>query len=150
MEKKVDNSEKRIIDLVASESRFTKLNQAINAAGLVDRFSSQNNFTLFAPTNEAFAKLSGDFNALLQPENREHLRKLLLLHVVPGALAVNDLKKADGFKTESGQPIKISVSQDLKEIQLTGAKVMLPMEAAKNGFIYPLDAVLQPTKSATA
>jgi uncharacterized surface protein with fasciclin (FAS1) repeats len=147
---KVNTSDKRILDLVATEPRFTKLHQAIKMAGLVDRFSSPNNFTVFAPTNEAFAKLSDDTNQLLKPENREQLRKLLLLHVFPNALTLNDLKKVDGFKTESGQPISVSVSEDLKEIQLAGAKVMLPLEEAKNGLIYPLDTVLQPTKTAAA
>jgi uncharacterized surface protein with fasciclin (FAS1) repeats len=147
---KVNTSDKRILDLVAAEPRFTKLHQAIKTAGLVDRFSSPDNFTVFAPTNEAFAKLSDDINELLKPENREQLRKLLLLHVFPNALTLNDLKKVDGFKTESGQPINVSVSEDLKEIRLAGAKVMLPLEEAKNGLIYPLDTFLQPTKTAAA
>ncbi len=149
---KTNTTETRILDLVSSESRFTKFNEAIKAAGLTERFSSPNNFTVFAPTNEAFAKLpQAKALDLLKPENREHLKNLLLLHVVPGTLMAEDLKKTDAIKTEAGQTIKVSVSPDLKEIKLANAQVMWPMEEAKNGIVYPLDALLQPmTAAATA
>lgn len=148
---KTNTPEARILDLVSSESRFTKFNEAIKAAGLTERFSSPNNFTVFAPTNEAFAKLPGDkIDDLLKPENRQHLKKLLLLHVVPGALMIEDLKKADALRTEAGQAVKVNVSHDQKEIQLADAKVMWPTVAAKNGFVYPLDTVLLPTAAAAA
>jgi uncharacterized surface protein with fasciclin (FAS1) repeats len=140
-----------IMDLVSTESRFTKFNEAIKAAGLIERFSSPNKFTVFAPTNEAFAKIpqekSGD---LMKPENREQLKKLLLLHVVPGALIADDLKRADALKTEAGQPVTVSVSDDRKEIKVADANVMLPKEEARNGFLYPLDTVLQPITTAAA
>ncbi len=143
---KTNTPETRILDLVSSESRFTKFNEAIKAAGLTERFSSPNNFTVFAPTNEAFAKLPQDKAVdLLKPENREYLKRLLLLHVVPGALMAEDLKKTDAIKTEAGQTLKVSVSQDLKEIKLADARVMLPKVEAKNGIVYPLDTVLLPT-----
>ena len=108
---KTNNPEAKILDLVSGRSRFTKFGEAIKAAGLTERFSSSNNFTVFAPTNEAFSKLPQDkIVDLLKPENREHLKRLLLLHVVPGVLMAEDLKKADAIKTEAGQTIKVSVS----------------------------------------
>lgn len=150
MEKKT-TTQNVILDLVSSESRFTKFNEAIKVAGLTERFSSPNNFTVFAPTNEAFSKLPQDkLTDLLRPENREHLARLLLLHVVPGALMIEDLKKADAIKTEAGQPIKVTVSENLKAIKLANANVMLPKEDAKNGIIYPLDSVLLPMAQSAA
>jgi uncharacterized surface protein with fasciclin (FAS1) repeats len=143
---KTQTTETKILDLVSNEPRFTRFNEAINAAGLTDRFASPNKFTVFAPTNEAFGKLTQNKSLdLLKPENREHLRKLLLLHIVPGALMPEDLSKATTFKTEAGQAIKVSVSSDLKDIKVADAKVMLPRVAATNGVIYPLDTVLQNT-----
>ena len=68
-----------------------------------------------------------------------------MLHVVPGALLAEDLQKAEAIKTEGGEALKVSVSKDLKEINLGDAQVMLPKEEAKNGFVYPLDTVLLPT-----
>lgn len=149
---KTNSTETKILDLVSSETRFSKFNEAIKAAGLTERFSSPNKFTVFAPTNEAFAKLPQDKALdLLKPENREHLRRLLLLHVVPGALMAEDLQKADAIKTEAGQKFKVIVSKDLKDIKLGNAQVMLPTEEAKNGIMYPLDTLLLPmTAAATA
>ncbi len=151
MQKTTTGRETKILDLVSTESRFTKFNEAIRAAGLTERFSSPNKFTVFAPTNEAFAKLPQDKVVdLLKPENREQLKRLLLLHVVPGALMDDDLKKANAIKTEAGQEIKVSVSQDKKEIKLAGAKVMLPKVDATNGLVYPVDTVILPTTTAAA
>ncbi len=147
---KTNTPETRILDLVSSESRFTKFNEAIKAAGLTERFSSNNNFTVFVPTNEAFDKLPKEKAVdLLKPENRDYLKRVLLLHVVPGALMVEDLKKADALKTEAGRTLKVNVSEDLKEINLADtAKVMLPKVEAGNGILYPLDTVLWPTAAA--
>jgi uncharacterized surface protein with fasciclin (FAS1) repeats len=148
---KIGKEEKMIIDLVSAESRFTKFNEAIKAAGLTERFSSANNFTVFAPTNEAFGKLPQDkLAALLRPENNEQLRRLLLLHVVPGALMAEDLKKADAIKTEGGTAFKVDVSQDLKQIKFADAKVLLPKIEARNGVLYALDTVLVPAAAAAA
>lgn len=148
---KTSNTEPMILDLVSSESRFTKFNEAIKAAGLTEKLSSPNNFTVFAPTNEAFDKLPQDkSNALLKPENKQYLRRLLLLHVVPGTLMAEDLKKAEEIKTEGGQAFKVNVSEDLKVIQFADAKVILPKTVTGNGVLYPLDTVLLPTTVATA
>ena len=131
---KTNTPETKILDLVSSESRFTKFNEAIKAAGLTERFSSPNNFTVFAPTNEAFAKLPQDkaFD-LLKPENREHLKRLLLLHVVPGALHGRGSEKGRCLQDGSVvRTLKSTSLKDLKEINLAdNAKVMLPKEEAK-------------------
>jgi uncharacterized surface protein with fasciclin (FAS1) repeats len=74
----------------------------------------------------------------------------MMLHIVPGTLDADDLKKAGKIKTGAGQEIKVTVSQDKKDIKLAHAKVILPKEEASNGCVYPLDAVLQPMTGAAA
>ncbi len=149
---KAHTPETMIMDLVSSETRFTRFNEAIKAAGLTERLSSPSiNYTVFAPTDDAFGKLPKDKAAeLFKPENREQLKKLLLLHVVPNAVKTVDLQKLPAIRTEAGQEIKINVSKDLKEITLANAKVTLPMEETKNGFLYAIDAVLLPAAAAAA
>ncbi|HEX5885271.1 MAG TPA: fasciclin domain-containing protein [Pyrinomonadaceae bacterium] len=135
------------MDLVSKEPRFSKFNEAIATAGLTERFSG--NFTVFAPTDEAFNKLPEDkVTGLLKPENRDYLKKLILLHVVPGTFSVDDLKKRDALKTEAGRDIKVDVSQDSKQITIANAKVTEPRKEAENWCLYAVDALLQPAASA--
>ena len=74
----------------------------------------------------------------------------MLLYVVPESLDIDDLTKAGTLKTEAGTDIKVDVSKDQKQIKLVNANVVLPKEEAKNGILYPLDAILEPAKTATA
>lgn len=137
-----------VVDLVANDARFTKFGEVIKAAGLDEKFANAKDLTVFAPTNSAFAKLPQDKVVnLLKTENREQLRKLVLLHAYAGKLMAEDLQKVSALKTEAGQEIKVTVSRDLKDIALANAKVMLPKEEANNGVVYPLDAVLQPANT---
>jgi uncharacterized surface protein with fasciclin (FAS1) repeats len=87
---------------------------------------------------------------MLKPENREQLRKRMLIYVVPKSMDIDDLTKAGTLKTEAGTEIKVDVSKDQKQIKLINANVVLPKEEAKNGILYPLDAVLEPAKTAAA
>lgn len=135
------------MDLVSKEPRFSKFNEAIAIAGLTDKFSG--NFTVFAPLDGAFNKLPEDkVTDLVKPENREYLKKLLLLHVVPGTLTIDDLKKRDTLKTEAGRDIKVDVSQDLQQITIENAKVTEPRKEAENWCLYAVDSLLQPAASA--
>ena len=140
---------KMIIDLVKNDARFTKFSEALIAAGLEEELSGGRNFTVFAPTNQAFAKLS-QASELMKPGNQTDLKRLVSLHVFPGKLSVEDMKKATTIKTEAGREIKVEASDDLKDIKLANAKVMLPKAEARNGFIYPVDAVIQPASGAAA
>lgn len=136
-----------LMDLVSREPRFSKFNEAIATSGLTERLSG--NFTVFAPTDEAFNKLPQDkVTALFKPENRNYLKSLLLLHIVPGTFSVDDLKKRDALKTEAGREIKVDVSQDSKEIKIENAKVTEPRKEAENWCLYAVDALLQPAASA--
>lgn len=140
-----------LMDLVAKQPHLTKFNQAIKSAGLTEKFLGPANYTVFAPNDEAFNKLPQDkVNALLQPENREQLKNLVLLHVVPGSFKVDDLKKAAALKTEAGREIKVVVSQDAKEIKIGNARVMMQNEEANNWRLYVVDAVLHTAGAAAA
>ena len=140
-----------LMDLVSSEPHLTKFNQAIKSAGLTERFLGPANFTVFAPTDEAFNKLPQDkLGDLLKPENREQLKNFILLHMVPGAIKVDDLKKAPALKTEAGRTIKVDVSRDLKDLRVGNAKLTQPREESTNWCLYAVDTVLQPTASAAA
>lgn len=135
------------MDLVSSEPRFSKFNEAIATVGLTERLSG--NFTVFAPTDEAFNKVPQDkMTALFKPENSDYLRSLLLLHVVPGTLKIDDLKKRDTLKTEAGREIKIDVSQDSQELRIENAKVTEPRKEAAGWCLYAVDAILQPAARA--
>ena len=134
------------MDLVSKEPRFSKFNEAIATAGLTEKFSG--NFTVFAPIDGAFNKLPQDkVTDLLKPENRDYLKNLLLLHVVPGTFSVDDLKKRKALKTEAGRDIKVDVSQDSKQIKIENAKVTEPRKEAENWCLYAVDTLLQPTAS---
>ena len=149
MQKEKTGNSVGLMDLVSKEPRFSKFNEAIATAGLTERFSG--NFTVFAPTDEAFNKLPQEkLTGLFQPENRDYLKNLLLLHVVPGTFSVDDLKKREALKTEAGREIKVDVSQDSKQIKIENASVTEPRKEAKNWCLYAVDAILQPAASAAA
>lgn len=140
-----------LMDLVSKEPQLTKFYEAIKSAGLTEGFLGPADYTVFAPTDEAFNKWpQGKVSNLLLPENREQLKNLLLLHFVPGAFKIDDLKKAIALKTEAGREIKVAVSQDSKEIKIGNAKVTLPRAEADNCCLYAVDTILQPTASAAA
>ncbi len=140
-----------LIDLMSKQPHLTKFNQAIKSAGLTEKLLGPANYTVFAPTDEAFNKLPLDkVNNLLQPKNLEELKNLVLLHFVPGTFRLDDLKKAVALKTEAGREIKVTVSEDAKEIKIGNAKVMMQNQEASDWRLYVVDAVLQPTASAAA
>lgn len=142
-------NETSLIDLIGSESRFSKFNEAIKATGLTTMLAGPDKFTVFAPTNEAFA--GNQAVDLMKAENLERSKNLLLSHIVPGKLMTEALKKAQALRTEAGQDIKVVVSPDLKEIKVASAKLLLPSLEAVNGCLYPVDALLQTaTANATA
>lgn len=147
MQKEKKGNGAGFMDLVSKEPRFTKFNEAIATAGLTKKFSG--NFTVFAPTDGAFKKLPEDkLTDLLKPENRDDLKNLLLLHVVPGTLSVDDLEKRDALLTEAGREIKVDVSQDSKQIIIENATVTEPRKEAENWCLYAVDTLLQPAAGA--
>src|SRR5689334_24965894 len=98
-----------IVDTAASAGQFKTLVQAVQAAGLVDTLEGQGPFTVFAPTDAAFAKLpAGTVESLLKPENKAKLVAVLTYHVVPGAVMASDVVKLKQAKTVNGETLAVS------------------------------------------
>ncbi|ALB41504.1 fasciclin [Anabaena sp. WA102] len=131
-----------IIDVASGNSSFKTLVAAIKAAGLVETLSGQGPFTVFAPTDAAFAALpKGTLEKLLKPENKGTLVKILTYHVVSGAVYAKDIKPGD-VKTVEGQPVNIKAKKGV--VYVGNAKVTKTDVKASNGVIHVINKVLLP------
>ncbi|MTJ48538.1 fasciclin domain-containing protein [Dolichospermum sp. UHCC 0259] len=131
-----------IIDVASSNSSLKTLVTAIKAAGLVETLSGQGPFTVFAPTDAAFAALpKGTLEKLLKPENKGTLVKILTYHVVPGAVYAKDIKSG-AVKTVEGQPVDIQAEKGV--VSVGNAKVTKADVKASNGVIHVINKVLLP------
>ena len=146
---------KNIVQNAVNSKDHTTLVAAVKAAGLVDTLSGKGPFTVFAPTNEAFARLpAGAVANLLKPENKATLTKVLTYHVVPGALTAHDLamavKSGGGkakLKTVEGDEITVSKDGDrwtITDDQGNVAHVTIGDVTQSNGVIHVIDRVLMP------
>ncbi|MCA9114381.1 MAG: fasciclin domain-containing protein [Planctomycetaceae bacterium] len=132
-----------IVDTAAASSSFTTLVTAVKKAGLVDTLKGDGPFTVFAPTNEAFAKLpEGTVESLLKPENRKQLIAILTYHVVPGKVMAADVVKLKSAKTVQGSNVTINV-QDGK-VMIDEATVIKADIGTSNGVIHVIDRVITP------
>ncbi len=147
--------EKDIIDNAVNSSDHTTLVAAVKAAGLVETLKGAGPFTVFAPTNEAFAKLpAGTVDTLLKPENKDTLVKILTYHVVPGKVTAADLKKM--IKAGNGSASLKTVQGGTLTAMIQGTNIVLKDEKGgmstvtianvmqKNGVIHVVDTVLMP------
>jgi uncharacterized surface protein with fasciclin (FAS1) repeats len=135
-------SSKTIVEIAVGNSSFSTLVTAVKAAGLVETLSGQGPFTLFAPTNEAFAALPpGTLEKLLKPENRDLLRKVLTYHVVSGDLMAKDLRSGQ-VATVEGSTVAVQVQNG--SVKVNNASVTKADIDAKNGVIHVIDRVLLP------
>ncbi len=136
-----------IVDTAVADGRFTTLVAAVQAAGLVDTLKGAGPFTVFAPTDEAFAKLpAGTVETLLKPENLETLKNTLLYHVVPGKVMAADVVTLDGKMADTafaGNAIKISVKYG-KVYLNENVQVIITDVMTSNGVIHVIDTVLLP------
>ena len=147
---------KNIVENAVNSKDHTTLVAAVKAAGLVDTLASAGPFTVFAPTNEAFAKLpAGTVETLVKPENKATLTKILTYHVVPGHLTAADLSKMvmDGggkatLKTVEGEALTVDApaAGKLEIVDAKGGKSMvtIPDVLQSNGVIHVVDTVLMP------
>jgi uncharacterized surface protein with fasciclin (FAS1) repeats len=136
-------SRKDVVDTAVAAGNFTTLAAALDAAGLVDTLKGKGPFTVFAPTDAAFAKLpAGTVEDLLKPENREKLRAILTYHVVPGSVMAAQVVKLKNAKTVNGQ--NVSISANGRGVMVGNAKVVTTDIAASNGVIHVIDTVLLP------
>ena len=109
--------EKDIVDTAVRAGSFTTLVAAIKAAGLVDTLKGEGPFTVFAPTDDAFAKLpAGTVEDLLKPENKEKLQAILLYHVVPGKVTAADVVKVTSAKTANDMDLQVMVDGNMVKI----------------------------------
>lgn len=132
-----------IVDVAAGAGSFTTLVAAVEAAGLVDTLKGDGPFTVFAPTDEAFAALpEGTVEGLLQPENRETLTSILTYHVVPAAVPASDLVgQTVAVRTVNGTRLTVDGRDG---VSVDGATVTQPDIEASNGIIHVIDQVLIP------
>ncbi|MDC0602692.1 fasciclin domain-containing protein [Aliiglaciecola sp.] len=132
-----------IVDTAASSSDFSTLVAAVKAAGLVDTLKGKGPYTVFAPTNEAFAKLpKGTVESLLKPENRDKLVQILTYHVVPGKVLAKDVVKLNKAKTVQGDSIVINVVGG--SVLVDNANVIKTDLNTNNGVIHVIDSVIIP------
>lgn len=137
------SDKKDIVDTAVAAGSFETLAAALTAAGLVDTLKSEGPFTVFAPTDEAFAKLpAGTVESLLKPENKEQLVAILTYHVVAGKVMAADVVKLSKATTVNGADVAISVVDGT--VSVNGATVTATDIAASNGVIHVIDSVLIP------
>jgi transforming growth factor-beta-induced protein len=134
---------KDIVDTAVGAGNFKTLAAALQAAGLVETLKGDGPFTVFAPTDAAFAKLpAGTVENLLKPENREQLKAVLTYHVVPGKVMAAQVTKMNSAKTVQGQAVKIAVVDG--KVKIDNATVTTADVAASNGVIHIIDTVILP------
>ena len=134
---------KDIVDTAVAAGNFKTLAAALKAAGLVDTLKGAGPFTVFAPTDEAFAKLSaGTVDDLLKPENHDKLVAILTYHVVAGDVMAKDVVKLHEAKTVNGKDVKITTMGG--KVMVDNATVVKADIQCSNGVIHVIDSVLLP------
>jgi uncharacterized surface protein with fasciclin (FAS1) repeats len=138
-----------IVDTAVAAGSFNTLVAAVKAAGLVDVLKGEGPFTVFAPTDEAFAKLpKGTVEDLLKPENLETLQSILTYHVVAGKVMAADVVKLESAKTVQGSAVTIMTKDNT--VMLDNAKVIQTDILTSNGVIHVIDTVILPKKNGNA
>lgn len=136
-------ADKDIVDTAAAAGSFKTLAKALEAADLVTTLKGAGPFTVFAPTDEAFAKLpAGTLESLLKPENKAKLQRLLTCHVIPGKVMSADVMTMRSAKAVSGDTLAIAARNGV--VTVDGSKVVKADIAATNGVIHVIDAVMLP------
>jgi uncharacterized surface protein with fasciclin (FAS1) repeats len=137
------DSDKDIVETAVAAGSFQTLVAAVKAAGLVETLQGEGPFTVFAPTDEAFAKLpAGTVESLLKPENRDKLVAVLTYHVVPGRLMASDVVGSEYLKTVQGQEIKVWTKDG--KAMVDNAVILKTDIGTSNGVIHVIDSVILP------
>lgn len=132
-----------IVDVAVSSGSFNTLVAAVKAADLVSTLKSEGPFTVFAPTDKAFANLpKGTLDDLLKPENKDKLASILTYHVVPGKVTSNKVVEMKSVKTVNGKDVSISVADG--NVMINDATVVKVDLEASNGVIHVIDKVILP------
>jgi len=134
---------KDIVDTAVAAGQFTTLAAALQAGGLVETLKSDGPFTVFAPTDAAFAQLpEGTVENLLKPENKDQLVAILTYHVVPGKVKAAEVVGLESAPTANGSDVRIRVENDT--VFVNDARVVATDIAASNGVIHVVDTVILP------
>lgn len=134
---------KDIVDLAVGNENLSTLVAAVKAGGLVETLKGDGPFTVFAPTNEAFAALpEGTLEMLLKPENKDKLVAILTYHVVSGKVMSTDLSNGQKAKTVQGESVMVDISYG--NVKISGAKVVAADVKASNGVVHVIDKVILP------
>ena len=143
MEQKIN-----IVETAIAAGNFATLAKALTAAGLVETLKGDGPFTVFAPTDDAFAKLPQQtLSDLLKPENKEKLTAILTYHVVPGKITASQVASISKAITVQGQSLTVDTKDGVK---INDAKVIAADVEASNGVIHVIDTVLLPSTAAAA
>ncbi|HET9703500.1 MAG TPA: fasciclin domain-containing protein [Vicinamibacterales bacterium] len=139
----VEAQNRDLVDTAVAAGQFKTLAVALKAAGLVETLKGSGPFTVFAPTDEAFARLpKGTVEDLLKPENKAKLTAILTYHVVPGKVMAADVVKVKEAKTVQGGSLKVTASGGA--VKVDNAEVVKTNIAASNGVIHVIDSVVIP------
>lgn len=134
---------KDIVGLAVGNDNLKTLVAAVKAGGLVETLQGDGPFTVFAPTDEAFAALpKGTLEMLLKPENKDKLVSILTYHVVSGKVMSTDLSNGQKAKTVQGENVDVSIYGG--NVKISGAKVVAADVKAKNGVVHVIDKVILP------
>lgn len=138
------SAQKSILETATAAGSFNTLAAALKAGDLLDPLSGKGPFTVFAPTDEAFAKLEkGQLELLLKPENKALLQSILTYHVVSGSVDAKHVVKSKALQTLNGQRIDVSATD--KGVMIDGAKVVTTDIQCSNGVIHVIDSVIMPS-----
>lgn len=142
--KKAEKKQSSIVEIAAGNDQFSTLVAALEAADLVGALQAEDqSFTVFAPTNAAFAKLpAGTLESLLEPENKEKLQAILLYHVASGKAKASDVVSKDTITTLQGQQLDVQTNGE--SVMIDNAKVVQTDIMASNGVIHVIDTVVLP------
>lgn len=139
----VNAQSKDIVDLAVGADNLKTLVAAVKAGGLVETLKGDGPFTVFAPTDAAFAALpKGTLEMLLKPENKDKLVAILTYHVVAGKVMSTDLSNGQKAATVNGEKVSVSIANGT--VKISGAKVIAADVKAKNGVVHIIDKVILP------
>jgi uncharacterized surface protein with fasciclin (FAS1) repeats len=137
------HEQKNIVEIAVANSNFETLVAAVTAAGLAETLQGDGPFTVFAPTDDAFAALpAGTLESLLKPENKDQLVAILTYHVIPGAVMAKDVVGLNEASTVQGTSITVTTNDS--GVMVDGARVVTTDIEASNGVIHVIDKVLLP------
>ncbi|UJP63790.1 fasciclin domain-containing protein [Mongoliitalea daihaiensis] len=139
----VEETPTTVVDIAVGSADHTTLVAAVSAAGLVETLSGDGPFTVFAPTNDAFAALpAGTVESLLEEANKDQLTAVLTYHVVAGNVLSGDLSDGQVVTTLNGQTLTVSIKDG--KVMINGATVVAADLAGSNGVVHVIDSVLLP------